>query len=81
VIPAMLPSVLAGFRISASIALILVVSAEMIGANTGIGALLLTSGNLMQTDQLMAGIVAISVLGLLIGAFISWLERALLAWR
>ena len=53
----------------------------MIGANTGIGALLLTSGNLMQTDQLMAGIVAISVLGLLIGAFISWLERVLLAWR
>jgi len=81
VMPAMLPSVLSGFRISASIALILVVSAEMIGANTGIGALLLTSGNLMQTDQLMAGIVAIAVLGLLIGALISWLERVLLAWR
>lgn len=81
VMPAMLPSVLSGFRISASIALILVVSAEMIGADTGIGALLLTSGNLMQTDQLMAGIVAIAVLGLLIGAFISWLERVLLGWR
>ena len=79
--PAMLPSVLSGFRISASIALILVVSAEMIGANTGIGALLLASGNLMQTDQLMAAIVAISVLGLLIGALISWLERVLLDWR
>jgi NitT/TauT family transport system permease protein len=79
--PAMLPSVLSGFRISASIALILVVSAEMIGANTGIGALLLASGNLMQTDQLMAAIVAISILGLLVGALISWLERVLLAWR
>lgn len=81
VIPGMLPSVLSGFRISASIALILVVSSEMIGANTGIGALLLTSGNLMQTDQLMAGIVAIAILGLLIGAIISWLERVLLGWR
>jgi ABC-type nitrate/sulfonate/bicarbonate transport system permease component len=81
VMPAMLPSVLSGFRISASIALILVVSAEMIGANTGIGALLITSGNLMHTDQLMAGIVAIAILGLLIGAFISWLERVLLGWR
>ena len=81
VMPAMLPSVLSGFRISASIALILVVSAEMIGANTGIGALLLTSGNLMQTDQLMAGIVAIAIMGILIGAFISWLERVLLGWR
>jgi ABC-type nitrate/sulfonate/bicarbonate transport system permease component len=81
VVPAVLPSILSGLRISASIGLILVVSAEMIGANTGIGALLLTSGNLMQTDQLMAGLVAISILGLLIGAFISWLERVLLAWR
>src|ERR1700716_1354675 len=81
VTPAMLPALLSGFRMSASIALILVVSAEMICANTGMGALVLTSGNLMQTDQLMAGIVAIAILGLLIGAFISWLEQVLLGWR
>src|SRR5262244_1600877 len=81
VLPGMLPSVLAGCRISASIALILVVAAEMIGANVGIGALVLTAGNLMQTDKLMAGIAAISMLGLLVGAAISWLERALLSWR
>jgi ABC-type nitrate/sulfonate/bicarbonate transport system permease component len=81
VIPGMLPSVLAGCRISASIALILVVAAEMIGANVGIGALVLISGNLMQTDKLMAGIVAISLLGLTIGAAITWLERRLLGWR
>jgi len=81
IVPGMLPSILAGCRISASIALILVVAAEMIGANVGIGALVLTAGNLMQTDKLMAGIAAISILGLLIGAAISWLERRLLAWR
>lgn len=81
IFPAILPAMLSGCRISSSIALILVVSAEMIGANTGIGAFLLTTGNLMQTDQLMAGIVAISVLGLLIGGLIGWLERRLLVWR
>src|SRR3989442_3554995 len=81
VIPGMLPSVLAGCRISASIALILVVAAEMIGANVGIGALVLTAGNLMQTDKLMAGIVAISIPGLWFGAATSWLERTLLSWR
>jgi NitT/TauT family transport system permease protein len=81
VVPGIMPSILSGCRISASIALILVVSAEMIGANVGIGSFLLTTGNLMQTDQLMAGIVAIAVLGLMIGALISWLERVLLGWR
>ena len=81
ILPGMLPSVLAGCRISASIALILVVAAEMIGANLGIGAFVLTAGNLMQTDKLMAGITAISILGLVIGTAISWLERTLLSWR
>jgi ABC-type nitrate/sulfonate/bicarbonate transport system permease component len=41
----------------------------------------LAIGNLMQTDQLMAGIAAIAVHGLMIGAMISWLDRALLGWR
>jgi NitT/TauT family transport system permease protein len=36
--PGALPSILAGFRITASVALLLVVSAEMIGAEFGIGA-------------------------------------------
>ena len=52
-----MPGILAGFRISASVALLLVVAAEMIGAQYGIGAFVLTAGNLMQTDQLLAGVV------------------------
>jgi ABC-type nitrate/sulfonate/bicarbonate transport system permease component len=80
-LPSALPGILAGFRISVSTALILVVSAEMIGAQYGIGAFLLTAGNLMQSDDLMAGVVMLSVLGLSIGAVLSALERMLLRWR
>jgi ABC-type nitrate/sulfonate/bicarbonate transport system permease component len=81
VLPGALPNIIAGFRISASIALLLVVAAEMIGAQQGIGAFVLAAGNLMQTDQLMAGVVVLSVLGLLIGTLLSALERRLLRWR
>lgn len=80
-LPSALPGVLAGFRISVSIALILVVSAEMIGAQYGIGAFLLTAGNLMQSDDLMAGVVILAILGLVIGAILTTLERAFLRWR
>ncbi len=80
-LPSALPGVLAGFRISVSIALILVVSAEMIGAQFGIGAFLLTAGNLMQSDDLMAGVVILAILGLVIGAILTALERAFLRWR
>lgn len=81
VLPGALPGILSGFRISASIALILVVAAEMINAQYGIGALVLFAGNLMRTDQLLAGVVVLSALGLLIAAVLGWLERRLLRWR
>ena len=79
--PGALPSILAGFRITASIALLLVVSAEMIGAEYGIGAFVLQAGNLMQTDQLLAGVVILSLFGLAVGWSINRLERRLLHWR
>jgi len=79
--PGALPSILAGFRITASVALLLVVSAEMIGAQFGIGAFVLQAGNLMQTDQLLAGVVILSVFGLAVGKLISLLEARLLHWR
>jgi NitT/TauT family transport system permease protein len=81
VLPGALPAIISGFRISASIALLLVVAAEMIGAQQGIGAFVLSAGNLMQTDQLMAGVAVLSALGLAIGALLSALERRLLRWR
>src|SRR3954449_4070299 len=79
--PGALPSILAGFRITASVALLLVVSAEMIGAEYGIGAFVLQAGNLMQTDQLLAGVVILSLFGLAIGRLINLLETRLLHWR
>jgi ABC-type nitrate/sulfonate/bicarbonate transport system permease component len=79
--PGALPSILAGFRITASVALLLVVSAEMIGAEYGIGAFVLQAGNLMQTDQLLAGVVILSLFGLVVGRLINFLETRLLHWR
>jgi NitT/TauT family transport system permease protein len=81
VLPGALPNILAGFRITASITLILLVSAEMIGAEYGIGAFILATGNMMRTDQLMAGVTVLSVLGLLLGTLLSRVEKWLLRWR
>jgi ABC-type nitrate/sulfonate/bicarbonate transport system permease component len=53
----------------------------MIGAERGIGAFVLSAGNLYDTDNLLAGIVVLSVLGLLVALVIGRLERWLLAWR
>jgi NitT/TauT family transport system permease protein len=81
VVPGAMPGILAGFRITASIALILVVAAEMIGAQYGIGAFILSAGNLMQTDQLLAGVALLSLLGLAVSTVLGAVERAILRWR
>lgn len=81
VLPGALPTILAGFRISAAVALLLLVSAEMIGTEYGLGAFVLTAGNLMNTSNLLAGVVVISLIGLAFGMGISALEKALLRWR
>ena len=81
VLPAALPAILSGMRISASIAIILLVAAEMIGAEYGIGAYVLLAGNLMATDQLIAGVAMLSVLGLIVSWLIGRAERHFLSWR
>jgi len=81
VLPGALPAILSGFRISASIAIVLLVAAEMIGAEWGVGALVLAAGNLMQTDYLIAGVLLLSLIGLTIGIVLGRLENWLLRWR
>lgn len=81
VLPGALPAILSGFRISASIAIILLVAAEMIGAEFGVGAYILLAGNLMATDQLIAGVAILSVMGLIVAWLIGRAERWLLRWR
>ncbi|MFC6486650.1 ABC transporter permease [Nitratireductor sp. GCM10026969] len=81
IVPGAMPAILSGFRISASIAIVLLVAAEMIGAEHGIGAYILMAGALFATDQLIAGVALLSALGLTIGWLIGRAERALLSWR
>ncbi len=81
VLPGALPAILSGFRITTSTAIILLVAAEMIGAEKGIGAFVLQAGNLYDTDNLLAGIVVLSAIGLCISWALGALERAWLRWR
>jgi NitT/TauT family transport system permease protein len=81
VLPGALPAMLSGFRISASIAIILLVAAEMIGAEYGVGAYILLAGSLMATDQLIAGVAILSLMGLTVSWLIGRAERTFLRWR
>ena len=81
VFPGALAGILSGLRISIAIAIILLVAAEMLGAEYGIGAYILEAGSLYDLERLFVGVVILSVIGLLMSAFIGYFERKLLNWR
>lgn len=81
VLPGAMPGILSGLRISLAIAIILLVAAEMLGAEFGIGAYILEAGSLYDLERLFAGVVILSVLGVLVSAAIGAIERYLLQWR
>lgn len=81
VLPGALPAILSGLRVSIAIGIILLVAAEMLGAEFGIGAYVLQAGSLYDLERLFAGVVILSALGVLTSTVIGFLERRLLVWR
>ncbi len=81
VLPGAMPGILSGLRISLAIAIILLVAAEMLGAEYGIGAYILEAGSLYDLERLFAGVVILSLLGLLVSIVIGQLEKQMLSWR
>ncbi|MFD2740414.1 ABC transporter permease [Sulfitobacter aestuarii] len=81
VLPGAMPGILSGLRISLAIAIILLVAAEMLGAQYGIGAYILEAGSLYDLERLFAGVVILSLLGVLVSAAIAAVERRVLRWR
>ena len=81
VLPSALPTILAGYRLGTGIALLLVVSAEMVNATSGIGFLILNSGDLMLTGKLMVGLGVLSLLGLASTSGLRALEAWLAPWK
>ncbi len=75
-LPSALPMIFAGLKLGAGTALLLLVAAEMIAADSGIGFLILNAQNLMETTELMVGIVLLSLLGLASHWLLTRLERA-----
>lgn len=66
VLPAILPAVVTALRLTIAIAWLVVVAAEMIAVQSGLGYLILDSRNALRMDYVMVGMVAIGIIGLLL---------------
>jgi NitT/TauT family transport system permease protein len=80
-IPAAMPYILAGVRIGIGVAFIVVIVAEMIAVNAGLGYRILEAREYFWSDKVIAGMISIGVAGLGIDVLMSRLNSWLLRWH
>lgn len=81
VIPAALPNILLGIRLSLSISWLCLVVAELLGADAGVGYMIQDARAFMQTDVVFVGIIVFAAVGKLTDSFVRLLENRLLKWQ
>jgi ABC-type nitrate/sulfonate/bicarbonate transport system permease component len=81
VLPAVIPGILTGVRISVGISLIVVVVAEMLAGNSGIGYFIMDKQRTFQVADMFAGIFTLGVVGYVLNFGFMQLERRLVRWR
>ena len=81
ILPASMPNILTGMRISLGIALIVAVVAEMITGNSGIGYFILDMQRIFRVPEMFAGIFTLGLLGFFINFVFLRIEGHFLRWR
>lgn len=81
IIPASIPGIFVGLRLSATTALLLLIAAEMIGANRGIGFQVMNAQYNFQIPLMFAAIFLLALAGLLANAILVILQRRLCRWN
>ncbi len=80
-VPACLPQIFTALRISVGSAMVLVIAAEMITAQAGLGSLIWLAGQSFRMDRLYAGLVLCAGLGVGTMEVLTRIERAVVPWE
>jgi sulfonate transport system permease protein len=81
ILPGALPSILVGLRFSLGLVWVLLIVAETISAQSGIGYMTMNAREFLQTDIVLVGILLYALLGKLADALAQLLERFWLRWH
>lgn len=80
VLPSALPAIATGFRISAAIALVLTITAELIAADSGIGYYVAQTEQANRLPEMYAGILFAGILGYALNLLFRTVEQRVLFW-
>jgi NitT/TauT family transport system permease protein len=81
ILPAAVPTIFTGIRLAGAYSILILVAAEMVGAKEGLGYLINASQYNFRIPEMYAGIVAISLIGLVFNWILLRVERRFSTWR
>jgi NitT/TauT family transport system permease protein len=74
-LPATFPNVFVSLRIALGMAWVIIVAAEMVGMRSGLGYMILDARNFLRTDQVIAGMLTIGLIGFGLDRLMVYLEN------
>jgi len=80
-LPGALPEILTGWKVSAGVAPIAAVIGEWVGAERGLGYVMLRYNAQLRVDRVFAALVLLALLGLGLTWAVEWVERRWVFWR
>jgi taurine transport system permease protein len=81
ILPAALPEILTGMRIGIGFGWTTLVAAEMVAATAGLGYMVLSAAEFLNTDVVFLGILIIGAIAFVFDLGMRWLERNLVPWK
>ncbi|MDR2133105.1 MAG: ABC transporter permease [Clostridiales Family XIII bacterium] len=81
ILPASLPSIFTGLRISSASAVLVIIAAEMVGAKSGLGFLITNAQFSFRIPAMYVGILTTTALGIAINYALIGIERKFTAWK
>ncbi|HLI15162.1 MAG TPA: ABC transporter permease [Acidimicrobiales bacterium] len=80
-IPAAIPQIFAGLRIAVSVAVLLVIYAEMFASTNGVGYFTLNAQTLFEIPQMWSGIFVLAILSYVLNGAYAAIEWKVLRWH
>jgi NitT/TauT family transport system permease protein len=81
ILPGSLPMILNGIRVAVNLGLLVTIAMEFTVVSPGIGSIIWLALQTMRIEQLYAGIVVISVIGIVMNMPVQWLLRRTAEWQ
>ncbi len=79
--PGAMPAIFTGLKLGMGFALIVIVGAELLGSDAGIGFLIWRSYQIFAVDAMFAGLLVTALLGWLATIALDWVEHRAIPWR